>query len=390
MSLYDIEYIGHIYLAELGMVVTAAISVFFGGLRGSVTAESKRAIWWYLVAVVGYVMSDILAHSERIDYLRGWARLVFLLTNILGFLAIFSRRKTAAMSYMLGYILAGMSGLLIDQLPLAEWKFGWAAPITLACVLLTRTVGAVPAIGLMAFAGVSNIFMDFKSLGLICLAAAGLGAYVRWGRAAARALKVVLVMTIALPSLFGVIFVFEVAFSDTVKAERSNDGFTERIAELLAAWQAIRHSPFVGYGSWAKNPDYAAYFIEERAILRNEAAIANADKVNSFDLEAIQAHSQILQAWTEGGILSAAFFMYYAWLLGKCTVYLVMRRQYDKKQFIYFYVMLSGLWEAFFSPFAGDHRLSVGLAFALALCILRETESPDSRQLYKRNRMWNG
>ena len=387
-SLYDIEYIGHIYLAELGMVVITAMVVAFGRLKGFVTAESKRAVCWYSLAAVGYVLSDIVAHSEQVDYLRGWARLVFLFTNIVGFLTIFSRRRATVICYMAGYIVVGMSGLFINRLPLTDWKFGWAATVTLVCVILTQILGAVPAIGLLACAGVLNVFMDFKSLGLICLVAAGLGAYVRFGRAAARALKVVLVITIALPSLVGVIFVFQETFSDTIKAERSNDGFTERVAELLVACQAIKHSPFIGYGSWAKNPEYAAYFIEERAMLRNDPSIANADKVNSFDLEAIQAHSQILQAWTEGGLLSATFFMYYAWILGRCTVYLVTRWPYDKKQFIYFYVMLSGLWEAFFSPFAGDHRLSVGLALALALCILRETETLSSRESSRPNPAW--
>ncbi len=369
-SLYDVEHVGHIYLVEFFLAPIGLAGLSLGLLRPLVGPERRRLLGLFAIAALGYVVSDVLRHTASADYLRGWARLFFLLTDSLGFLVLLARRRSALPAYLLGCALAGLFLLLREHTSLQEWKFGWATPLALVVVFCAWWWGEPVGAGILAITGAVNVFMDYKSLGGVCFLAAFLAAYARWGRNSVRALRALLAVTLLPAAVIGGTFIYHIAYRDDQKAVRSQGGEAERQAALMAASRAIVRSPIFGYGSWAKDADSAAYYIERRAALEGNLVLAKADNVNDFDRDAIQSHSQILQAWTEGGILAAAFFIYYAVLLFWALAYVVRRRPYDHAVYVHLYVLLLAIWDAFFSPFAGDHRMSIGLAAALTLWLL--------------------
>jgi len=373
---FDISYIGHIYLAELMLMPIGAWFVLRGRVREIRFSRWKTMLAFFILGSLGYVASDLIVHSLPEDYLRGWARLAFLFTNVVGFIALMRRHVSGLVGYLCGSAAIGLALNLANHAALSEWKFGWAAPISLAGVLLTYRLERNASVIALVLLGGVNIFMDFKSLGIICLVVAGLSGYVRWGRTSSSIARALVFITVAIPAIFAAFYVYQLTYRSTEKAARSSDGATERVAALETAAHAIIGSPIIGYGSWAKNPEYAAYFIETRALLRGDAIGANADHANNFDLEAIQAHSQILQAWTEGGIAAAAFFICYAYFLAGIIYYVVVWRQDDNMTIIYLYILISGVWNVLFSPFAGDHRQMVGLAIAVVLCLQATSPHP--------------
>jgi O-antigen ligase len=90
-------------------------------------------------------------------------------------------------------------------------------------------------------------------------------------------------------------------------------------------------------------------------------------------------HSQILQAWFEGGILGAAFFIVLLWQLLTGLHVTIMSRTYDALSAVFAYVLLLQLWDLFMSPFGGDHRMEI--AMAVVAVVLLRIHWPERRQV---------
>src|SRR5258708_14335741 len=84
--------------------------------------------------------------------------------------------------------------------------------------------------------------------------------------------------------------------------------------EFLAAGSAIRDSPFIGHGSWAKDPKY-------KAILYDRLAELGYRKMGpELESDVIPSHSYVFGAWVESGILGAVFWCWALWLIGSAPI----------------------------------------------------------------------
>ena len=102
-------------------------------------------------------------------------------------------------------------------------------------------------------------------------------------------------------------------------AERFQRSNATQMVSATVTWSAIKESPFIGYGSWPRDPEFAP--------LRDEL-VTKAKGVKAFRTTAqddlIIAHSQILQGWLEGGLLGLTFFACLAWLLFRQLAWLIL------------------------------------------------------------------
>jgi hypothetical protein len=158
-----------------------------------------------------------------------------------------------------------------------------------------------------------------------------------------------------------------------------------RYARIVIAIQAVADSPVIGYGSWAVSEQYL------RAIREAEAS-ASAQLGRRINLgDSLMPHSQLLQAWVEGGVLAAAFFCFYGWQLALGLWWLLHRHPVGALTPLYLYTVYTGLWNVAASPFLGIMRVYVALGIAVAAVLAwerrrapRSTAAPRRAQGYVR------
>ena len=152
---------------------------------------------------------------------------------------------------------------------------------------------------------------------------------------------------------------------DEEHTARSN---VERAAMMTAAVEAIKESPLIGHGSWFSNTDVYANF----TLIRQEAA--REANVGGFPQEyedegTTAIHSQILVAIAEGGLFGGAFFCVFGTSLLLCLAKLVFCAPWHKLTPLCTLLLLSALWNLFFSPFSGAQRVYIAMACGLMLLL---------------------
>ena len=85
-------------------------------------------------------------------------------------------------------------------------------------------------------------------------------------------------------------------------------------------------------------------------------------------------HSQILQAWIEGGLLAAIFFIIFGYQLFIGVKETILNRKLDRFTALYTFLLLQSAWHLMMSPYAGHHRLMIALSIAI-LCSLKQERS---------------
>ncbi len=125
---------------------------------------------------------------------------------------------------------------------------------------------------------------------------------------------------------------------------------------------AIYRSPIIGYGSWAPNSDVA------REILAVGRGAGLVEGSRHDDPSKIGAHSQILQAWYEGGNQGSVLFINFINQLDKGVKHMAMHAPWTMFNALFYVALIWSLWAAAFSPFGGEERRGIGLAVA-ALCV---------------------
>jgi O-antigen ligase len=198
---------------------------------------------------------------------------------------------------------------------------------------------------------------DYRSIGALCLV---VSAIMLWQRARIQGgmgknwLRSGVIAAIAVAVLATLLWLTQDQFSE--RRQQSNIG---RYVGLLVAWRAINESPLIGYGSWAADERFGRMFkAEVERIDRDNPRSENVRR-------SLLPHSQLLQAWVEGGVLGLAFFVFYGVRLVGALRWLAWKRPPDVMTPLFLYFLMSGLWNLFASPFLGFHRIYVALAVAL-------------------------
>jgi O-antigen ligase len=125
--------------------------------------------------------------------------------------------------------------------------------------------------------------------------------------------------------------------------------------EILASLSAIRDSPIIGHGSWARDPKYV---LQMNAELQSYGMQPYGFHTGSTALpDLIPEHSHLLGAWMEAGFFGTLFWF---WALGLAIA--VLSRLYllrDRMTPLVAYLGLLLVWDILFSPFGAERRLLI-------------------------------
>ena len=356
---------------------------------------------WFVGLWAGWLLSqivtDVVVGSAFRDFARGWAGIVFTLTNFAGILVLVSTPRRARL-FAVGLAMAGFLGFLFVPHPnaaLDPWKWGLAVPVGLvvAAGLSGRLGARLPWLTVAAFValGALSVMLGYRSFGGISLLAAGylsLSAVVSRQKRAANhsTLRAVLGLVFLAAAGLAVLGVYSAAASQGLLGQTAQAKYANQAGafgailggrpEALVSTQAILDSPVLGHGSWARDPVYAKLLAERQKALGYEVT----REYVGTDL--IPAHSYLLGAWVWAGFLGAVFWFGVAtvalWLLAN-----LYRLRVDVAPLLVFSAMLL-LWDIAFSPYGLSARITAPYGLALGLLglrLLRENrdapQSPD-------------
>ena len=376
---FTVSLVGEMPLGELVLMAAAgwaALCVIFNRAWPGPLLESRffRALLVaQLVALGAYIATDLYRHSLPHDMARGWSRMIFLAVDCTAVAYLFGRQSRNFTVFLLGQFLGdlahlGLAGAMFGDL----WKFGIGAPVTYLLVYLAPWAG--PFAGTLAAcgAGALNLLLDYRSLGGLCLAV-GVATPLQL---APRRLRWWLAPFAVAAALGGATAIYRTAASDPGRATRSD---IERSAMITAAFEAFQESPFVGHGSWFSNSRVYDNFMS----IRHE--LARTDHVGGFadantDPGDTTLHSQILVALAEGGLFGGAFFFVYGAGLLWALYDLILVRPWHRLAPLFTLFLLSALWDLFFSPFSGAHRVVIAEACGLILILQHESSARRQRR----------
>jgi hypothetical protein len=386
---------GQLFLPEV-VLLLALPFLLDGARRRGVSRISHRAVALGALWLFGLVFTDIYRGTLSHDYLRGWSNIAFLLSNFAALSVLLDGRWRRVMLFGAG--LAGGEvlqyyfnpGIYAAAYP---WKFGYGGALTLAGVLLASrpAVYRRPAVaaGILIALGVINLQMGFRSLAGVCFLSAFM--VMLAARSAhgvgqeRRALRTFLTLTASV--LVGVIVVSAYGYAaghgflggraqQKYSAQQGNLGVVvggrpEIIAEALA----IRDSPIIGHGSWAKGPRYTAA-LQDALFQAGYPA-----RHGALSSELIPTHSYLFGAWVDGGILGAVFWLWALALAGSILPWL--HKLADGRVPLVAFLGFTFLWAVLFSPFGAEARLTAAFSlvvFLMARRDIRRTEHVATEQ----------
>lgn len=364
---FTVSLAGNFPVAEWLLFTAASGTLALRAVHGRWPEGAIRTRWFAVllgcqaVSLLAYIVSDLYRGSAPEDYIRGWARMIFLAVDLLALASIMGTnwRRWLALKVGLAFgflAQAAMFGPLFGD----WWKFGWAIPITLLALVLAMRRGTLIASLVAAGLGVLHFSLGFRSLGGECLVVATLlhvpSVSPRWR------LPVIGGALCTGIALTGVVYVLA-ADEDNVSQRGSN---AERYSMASVAAEAFFESPLVGQGSWF-SATHLVRRIEARR-MQVEEGFAGYDEESASKLA---VHSQILVALAEGGFFGGLFFLAYFGLLVWALFYALSAER--PQQALVLFSLLEAICNAFMSPFSGPARVHIAAAAVLAILLWLES-----------------
>lgn len=374
---------GRLFLSE---ILLAVMLPWLLVIRGHLLADKlpRRLLLLGMLWLMALIVSDEIRGTPFEDWSRGWAKIVFLLIDFAAIYLLLFGKEQRYFMFAAGIALGQILGYFFNPNDYAlgyPWKFGYGSAVTVLVILASsmysdwRTGRFISAAAMLAM-GAVNFYMGFRSLGSICF----LGG---WMLLIKQSYYFGLGNAVRMALLSGAAIAVTVAFYD-FGASRAYFGETEKTkyqmqssgemgvllgarSEILASAQAVKDSPIIGYGSWAKDPKYAQIMADELAQLGYEVyGVAESDL--------IPTHSYLMGAWVEAGVVGAIF-----WFFGLVLIARALIASYGSKSILIPLIVFEAfnfLWSIPFSPFGAEARLYAAYDFALLMFALSLSKMP--------------
>ena len=364
---FTIKAAGNLPIAEwfLFFALCSAIIVRFTRQRWPDGVANSRIFFAFIVlqiiGLLAYIVSDLYRESASGDFLRGWARMVFVGVDLLGLATLIGTSWRRLVVLKIGFIFGVASeAVIFGPLYGAWWKFGFAFPVTLLVLILVgnrgRWLASAVAIGL----GLLNFSLDYRSLGAECFIVA-IAVHLPRLNTAGRLLALIAIVSAAIYTMVGV---FHEKSETTFAARHESD--SERRAMVEAAASAFADSPIIGHGSWFSNTNVVKN-IEDRQAGLKEGFQGYTEEQQSV----LTVHSQMLTALAEGGFFGASFFFGYALMLLWALAYAL--RTERPQQLLVIFLLIEALWNLAMTPFSGPKRIEIATAAILTLMLWQES-----------------
>ncbi len=362
---------GLFFAGEMLMLALLPVLAYDRFYRQRDALAVQRALWRPLyvllagltVTFTGYLLSDLYRNNAPTDFLRGWARLFFLGVDLLVVAMLVSARRSNFWLLAIGYGFGGAALLLAQGLPLVQWKLGYGEPVTLGCIAMSCLIKQVHYRGLALLGlGMLNVLWDYRSLAAFCVVAALIGWLNHWSQGGRAKMVRGVVLVTVLAALVGIGYYA----SQGSFAERRQASNTIRLSSAMVGFSAVLESPLIGYGSWGRDTRFAKLYadVQFRMNKTQENPLYDFDLIR---LATIPAHSQILEAWIEGGLLGVVFMLCYFVLLLRGLRAVISIRAPPTTISLLGFFMIWGLWALFMSPFKGLTRMDTAMACLSAI-----------------------
>ena len=336
---YRINLVGMLTLSEvltLGYFLIRWRDMVNWALQDGILRTILRA---WLIYLLFQVCSDMVNGTLPTDFMRGWARLIFFAVNIavIAFLSGLKLDRLAA--FFAGYALSLMLASYQERNEfLSEWKFGYGPALTMLVAILIGLLKSerVNRIGGIAFVllGIVHLQANARSLGGITLLIgllSLLATYFRDNLQEGGVFSVKFFLPVAI-AMCGIYQVYSIGASSGWLGEKSRDKYEKQTAggrnilsggrmEYTIAIPAILEAPVLGYGSWARHPEYVKKYIYINGIDPNTY-----DAEYLMDLGTIPTHSHVLGSWAEAGAAGGLFWILVLWLALR-TFYRMLRHE---------------------------------------------------------------
>jgi hypothetical protein len=379
ISSVPINLLGQVYLGELILALLCGLLIADKCFHPSLIKKNSLHEPVFLafivalgVTLLGLILTDFWANSSTSNYLRGWARLVFLGSAMisLSFLGLQSRWNLWWHSLGLGcggLIYSIQAGSLINPI---NWKVNAAVPVTLLLLCVVSFTNARIASAAIVALGVVNVALDYRSLGLLCVVLAA----IVWSKASLKVSKMQIFQLATALCLALIMLTLAYSITQETYAQRRTESNSGRFASIQVSVEAILRSPLLGHGSWATDRSLANLYLDLSGS-RNRS-FGSSDRL--LAQTSIPSHSQFLQAWVEGGILGTTFFAFLGYRLISSAHYLTFVKRFDPLLPLFLFNLLNSTWNLVSSPFGGSHRVTIAVAVATICVILVEKRKAAS------------
>lgn len=373
----QLEWGGILYASEALLALVAVWALFTRLMDAQFWRPPFTRLMLSLgVTMLAYVVTDLMLGTETQNLMRGWARPLFLGTNLAGLYFLCRRNPFNLLIYATASAASALVFLGVNGRLLEDWKFGASAPVTvlIACLVpLFIPRGVLVGSLALAAVGLLHLALDSREIGGNCLLAGALlaarcSSVLRW-----KSLSWVVLGALAAAGIG--LFLWAYVLTDAEYSQRRHFSNAWRTASLITAAGAIAESPWLGNGSQSNNFDLQSRY---DSIFADRTGVRY--RGQQTDTSTFSPHSQILQAWFEAGVFGTVFFLYLGGKLAGALQFCIFRRRLDTFSVLFAFSLLRAIWHLLFSPFAGLARLDVALAAAI-VCVIGLEERTAARRL---------
>lgn len=379
MMIIEIFIVGRLFLAEILLLAALPLLLI---TRGKLLYQPlpKRLIILGIAWLVAQIVTDVFRGTPFEDFSRGWSKIIFVMTNFVSIYLLLIGHRTRIILFALGLALSQLIAFYTNPSELAifyPWKFGIGMAVT-ATVIVASQLRAVSRVVflpelLAAAIGLINLYMGFRSLAAICLLAAIYTVSQRLTKSRSTEIvkigagKIVWVAGLLLLGAFLVVQVYSWAAREGILGEAAHDLFNIQSKgdlglllggriELLASSLAIKDSPVIGHGSWARDPKYVA-------LLNDQLSKYDYEIDTTVESDQIPTHSYLFGAWVESGLMGAIFWGFVLFVACKLLLFGHGIRL-PLGQFVAFGT-IGLIWNILFSPLGAEGRISAAFYIVL-------------------------
>lgn len=391
LAFYFVPFGGQLYISDLFCLFVVAFCLLsgqFGRIFVTLGNVGNILIVCALAWFVQQVATDLIRQTEFDNLIRGWSKIIILISCLISVTAITKLKMERLVICICGFAVGKIIETAVFPNEFTRglpWKFGYSVPVTILVISYICYFHKNHRLIMLPLAfltlGAINIVMNYRSMFLFCLISAAacffsdLGRVFLAKRKATASLYMPLVVVAVAVTAFSAKIGYEYAAGSGVLGVDAQQKYYAQSSgdlnilqagrnESLVSTVAIKNSPIVGYGSWAKNHDYAVMQIE---LLRQKHI--EAQYLDDGNAEFIPTHSYILGAWVEAGIVGALFWaVAFAVTLGAAFATVEAGGTFVG---LLLFLFINLLWNIPFSPFGADTRLSAAITLCCALSVLK-------------------
>jgi hypothetical protein len=338
--------------------------------------------------LLGQILTDIVRATPLEELARGWSMIGATLIDFVVLCALLSDNRRRIILYALAIALGTCAEYFLNPYgySLTEpWKFGVGPAIIGLIVLLATYCYArgfrFVCAGLLLFAGLLNIFMLSRAAALVCvLAASFVGSQALLPQGTKRSAAHTLILPVAiLLGAFAIARTYACAANHGILGAKARLEYHSQSSgslgllvggrgDSLASIRAIMDSPIIGHGSWPTDSTYTLYLAHLMASLGYGNSPAGTAIKRYGGL--IPAHSHLLGAWVQAGVLGAVFWFWVYGLIirGLRTLYTACE---PLTPLIAYFAFLLG-WDVLFSPYGFDRRFLTTYYVILLMFVLNK------------------